>query len=69
MKNVLILHGTQATSKSNWFTWLSDELKKKGFRVWLPDLPNAELPSLTGINKFIFSNKDWKFNSDFPILL
>ena len=64
MKNVLILHGTQATSKSNWFLWLRDELRKKGFKVWLPDLPNPNLPSLTGINKFIFSNKDWEFNQD-----
>jgi predicted alpha/beta hydrolase family esterase len=64
MKNVLILHGTQATSKSNWFSWLKEELDKKGFKTWLPDLPNPNLPSLTGINKFILSNKDWEFNSD-----
>ena len=64
MKNVLILHGTQATSKSNWFTWLREELDKKGFKTWLPDLPNSNLPSLTGINQFIFSNKDWEFNQD-----
>jgi predicted alpha/beta hydrolase family esterase len=64
MKNVLILHGTQATSKSNWCPWLKKELEEKGFRVWLPDLPNPNLPSLTGINKFIFANKDWEFNSD-----
>jgi predicted alpha/beta hydrolase family esterase len=64
MKNVLILHGTQADSKSNWFTWLKEELDKRGFKTWLPDLPNSNLPSLTGINKFIFSNKDWEFNSD-----
>jgi predicted alpha/beta hydrolase family esterase len=64
MKNVLILHGTQANSGSNWFSWLRDELKKKGFKVWLPDLPNPNLPSLTGINKFIFANKDWEFNHE-----
>jgi len=64
MKNVLILHGTQADSNSNWFTWLKDELKKKGFKVWLPNLPQSDLPSLKAINKFILSNKDWKFNSD-----
>ena len=64
MKNVLILHGTQATSKSNWFSWLANELKKKGFKTWLPDLPNPNLPSLKEINKFIFSNKDWEFNAD-----
>jgi predicted alpha/beta hydrolase family esterase len=64
MKNVLILHGTQANSGSNWFSWLRDELKKKGFKVWLPDLPNPNLPSLTGINKFIFANKDWEFNQE-----
>jgi hypothetical protein len=64
MKNVLILHGTQANSSSNWFSWLRDELKKKGFKVWLPDLPNSNLPSLQAINRFIFANKDWDFNAD-----
>ncbi len=64
MKNVLILHGTQANSKSNWLPWLKEELAKKGMKVWLPDLPNPNLPSLKNHVKFILSNKDWKFNKD-----
>jgi len=68
MKNVLILHGTQASSKSNWFLWLRDELEKKGFKTWLPDLPGSDLPSLQSISKFILASKDWEFNSDSIII-
>ncbi len=64
MKNALILHGTQGNSNSNWFPWLKVELEKKGYKVWLPDLPGSDFPSLKAINQFIFSNKDWKFNPE-----
>lgn len=64
MKNALILHGTQGRPTSNWFVWLKDELGKKGYKVWLPELPNADSPSLQEIVKFIFGNKDWEFNSE-----
>lgn len=64
MKNALILHGTKGNSSSNWFQWLKTELDQKGYQVWLPDLPNANGPSLQKYVKFIFSNKDWQFNSE-----
>ena len=68
MKNALILHGTNATSKDNWFLWLKDQLEDKGYNVWLPDLPDSSLPSLKAYNEFIFSNKDWRFNSESIII-
>lgn len=68
MKNALILHGTQGNSSSNWFPWLKDELSKKGYQVWLPDLPGAEEPILDNYTRFIFSNKDWQFNQDSIII-
>lgn len=62
MKNALILHGTDGNSKGEWFTWFREELERKGYKVWLPDLPGADEPEIPRYNHFIFSK--WKFDSD-----
>lgn len=56
MKNALLLHGTDASSASNWFPWLRRELIEKGYDVWVPDLPHAEKPNIQRYNKFIFAH-------------
>ena len=63
MKNALILHGTDNTSKDSWYLWLSKELERAGYKVWVPDLPGADRPSVKRYNRFIFGS-DWKFDKD-----
>ena len=72
MKTALILHGTDSTSKSNWFPWLKAELEKDGYSVWAADLPNAAKPNMKLYVKTLLStNYDlgncpmgWKYNDE-----
>ncbi|PWU24079.1 hypothetical protein C5B42_00695 [Candidatus Cerribacteria bacterium 'Amazon FNV 2010 28 9'] len=64
-KNALILHGTdfgkqQKQRFNNWFPWLKTQLKKMGYEVWLPELPEAWHPDLNRYWQFL---KDFDFNS------
>ncbi len=68
MKNALILHGTDADHKANWFEWLGKELEKEGYKVWIPDLPHSEKSNIERYNKFIFANKNWEFNDESIII-
>ncbi|MGI8420029.1 MAG: RBBP9/YdeN family alpha/beta hydrolase [Candidatus Levyibacteriota bacterium] len=59
MKNALILHGTDATSKDNWFPWLGKELEQQDWQVWTPNLPKANKPNIERYNRFLFSQKEF----------
>lgn len=53
MKTAIILHGTLGSPDGNWFQWLKNELEEKGLNVWLPQLPQAEQPSLRKWQRFV----------------
>jgi predicted alpha/beta hydrolase family esterase len=64
MTKYLILHGTGATPRDNWFMWLKGRLIGQGHDVWLPQLPNADKPDAKTYTDFLLSNKNFKIDSD-----
>lgn len=62
MRNALILQGSENTPEGNWYPWLKGELEKRGFRVWLPALPQPEFPMQREWLHAVFSRDDWIFN-------
>lgn len=45
-KRVFIIHGYGAKPSDNWFPWLKEELEKKGFEVFVPQMPDADNPTI-----------------------
>lgn len=46
MNRVVIIHGSYGTPAENWFSWLSDELRRDGHEVLAPAFPTPEGQSL-----------------------
>ena len=62
------MHGTNANSDSNWLQWLKLELEIREFEVWVPDLPNAEYPSLIEWTDYILDNCPFEINPDTTLI-
>ncbi len=62
MNNAIILHGTLGSPEGNWFRWLEAQLKGQGMQVWLPQLPNAQQPSLKEWANFVQQNAPFAIN-------
>lgn len=64
MKKAVILHAWFSNPTSNWYPWLKNELEKKGYEVWVPELPTmpTKSPDMEPMLKFIleknFVDKD-----------
>jgi len=46
MKRVFIIHGWTGKPNEHWLPWLGGELKKKGFEVHLPAMPETDTPKV-----------------------
>jgi hypothetical protein len=55
MKNAILLHGHGGTPESFWLPWLAQELKKKEYKVWAPQLPNADNPNIEEQLSFVLN--------------
>lgn len=58
MKQAVILQAWYQAPDSNWYPWLKKELEKKGYTVFLPDLPtmHIDLPDMQQQLKFLKEN-------------
>lgn len=46
MKRVFIVHGWGGHPKEGWFPWLKKKLEEKGFKVFVPAMPDSEEPKI-----------------------
>lgn len=46
MKKVYIVHGWGGSPEEGWFPWLKKELEKRGFKVFIPAMPNPAEPKI-----------------------
>lgn len=56
MKNAIIIQGAGETQKSFWLPYVKQGLKKRGFQVWLPQLPGIDDPHVETLLPFILKN-------------
>ena len=68
IKTAIIFHGTMGSPGGNWFGWLEEQLIKQGMQVWLPELPNAEQPSLREWVDFVRGNCPFAIDEDTLII-
>ena len=66
MKNATLLQGAGETQKSFWLPYVKRELEKRGYKVWLPQLPGIDNPKLKEILPFVLENG--KFDKDTVII-
>jgi len=44
MKRIIIVHRWEGSSQDDWRLWLKDELKRLGYEVIVPDMPDTDVP-------------------------
>jgi len=68
MKTAILLHGTKGSSRSGWLQWLKMQLEQRGVVVWVPDLPNADYPSLIEWTDYILDNCSFEINEQTTLI-
>ena len=64
MRKALILQGWYQKPDQHWYPWLKKELEKRGYEVYLPDLPtmHTDLPNMK--KQLAFIEKNIKIDKD-----
>jgi len=55
MKNAIILHGISSYPEQFWFPYIKEHLEKKGYSVWVPQLPEPDNPQINLQLPFVLS--------------
>ena len=66
MKNAIMLHGTACTPTSYWFPSIRKNLEGTGYQVWVPQLPDADMPDLAKQLPYVLENGE--FNKETVII-
>lgn len=56
MKNTIIIQGAGESQDSFWLPYMKDGLKKRGYQVWLPQLPDIDNPDIKILLPFVLKN-------------
>ena len=65
MKNANLFHGTGCNATSYWFPYLKRELERESYKVWVPNLPDADTPD---IKKWLPAALKGTYNSETVIV-
>lgn len=66
MNNAIMLHGAGETPDSFWFPYIRAVLEKRGYKIWCPQLPDADKINTDSQLKFVLSQG--QFNEDTVII-
>jgi len=64
MKNAIMLHGTACTPNSYWFPSIRGYLESVGYRTWVPQLPDADIPDLKKQLPYVLENGEFNEETD-----
>lgn len=53
MKNAIILHGISSKPTDFWFPYVGEQLRARGYDVWVPNLPQPDTPNIAVVVPFL----------------
>lgn len=56
----------EQSSKGHWYPWIKSEFEKLGYEVWVPDLPNANMPNNREVADLLLGS-GWDFDGSLVI--
>ena len=62
MKNACIFHGSSSSPEHFWYPYVKRELEKRGYKTWVPQLPDTDNPDLKTQLPFVLNN--YSYNNE-----